>query len=90
MSLARLMRDMERDGGFHDDDDGEGAGEPHIVLEVRDGALDISAPSDVTDVGSSAYGKRLDMRILCRAPRGELSAYWVESYAFIPYTGAGA
>ncbi len=65
-----------------------GAGEPHIVLEVR------SLPEPSFDSGappaSNSYGARYDMRLASRVRSGEIPACWVESYQFEPYTGEGA
>ena len=64
--------------------DAKGAGEPHIVLETRAPEYDFRA-----DVGSNAYGKRLDIRVAGMCSRGaELSAWWVESWCFEPYVAA--
>lgn len=68
--------------------DMKGAGEPHIVLEVR--SLPEPLFSDAVRPGSNSYGVRLDMRIATRIPSGEIVAGWVESYQFEPYTGEGA
>lgn len=65
------------------------AGEPHIVLEVREEPIrnfDISA--NHSEAFSNAYGVKLDIRVaLLQGDRVE--AYWQESWRHDPYTGPG-
>lgn len=63
-----------------------GAGDPHIVLERRDGA--VADPHTSTGEGNGR-GRRYDMRVACHMT-GHLSMFWVESCEFEPYTGPGA
>ena len=61
-----------------------GVGNPHIVLEVRDEPFRNFEASDPHETGSASFGRRLDMRVACLA-RGSISAFWTESWNFIPY-----
>jgi hypothetical protein len=66
----------------------KGAGGPMIVVEVRtDIPRNFVAP-DPHDVGSQAFGGRLDIRTI--SLRGDcIIAHWNESWQFEPYTGPG-
>lgn len=69
----------------------KGAGEPHIVLEVRDNATcDLTPPAEPSDTTSCTFGRRLDIRVayLAEGHRGqEYVTHWCESWVFEPYTG---
>ena len=67
----------------------KGAGEPHIVLEVPEAPVFVTSVSEPNDIGSHAFGHRCNMRVACRMGQ-KIAAFWVESYAFETYTGAGA
>jgi hypothetical protein len=55
-----------------------GAGEPHIVLEVRDApAPDFSLKDH--------FGARYDVRVLCYSSTGCYFPIWVESWMIEPY-----
>jgi hypothetical protein len=66
----------------------QGAGLPHIVVEVlADPIRNFDAP-DPSDTGGSRYGARLDMRVICyHEGSGRVAAWWTESWMFEPYTG---
>jgi hypothetical protein len=58
----------------------KGAGEPHVVVAVKKTEHNFS----MGEPGSSAYGPRYDMRVVCFIPEG-IAAYWVESAEFVPW-----
>lgn len=62
----------------------KGAGEPHIVLEVRNRP----EPTFVGDNAvSSAFGVRQDIRVSCyNKGSGSLALYWAESFEFEPWS----
>lgn len=63
-------------------------GVPHIVLEVRDEPIRNFAPGDdISDVFSSAFGARLDIRVAIMVPDGRVVTFWQESWRHEPYTG---
>lgn len=59
-------------------------GRPHIVLDVEPEA----STSKGGEVGTSGFGRRLDMRVACTCAcdHGEIQAHWVESWMFDPWT----
>lgn len=59
----------------------KGAGVPHIVLEVGAPPPPPAWPSVPSDTGSSRFGARLDMRIAAHDGDGDISTWWVESWA---------
>lgn len=63
------------------------AGEPHIVLETRPNAEPLmpSTIGDISDVGSSSFGRRLDMRVATCFQDNTYTTYWVESWQFENY-----
>lgn len=64
-----------------------GAGDPHIVLEVRNPAtLDLTM-YDARMSGSSGFGCRYDIRVMClnSGKTQDYTAFWVESYIFISW-----
>lgn len=64
-----------------------GAGIPHIVLEVADPPIR-NFPEDSDNQGSSAYGTRLDVRVFGHHPvHGHACAWWQESWQLAPYEG---
>jgi len=72
----------------HSSSDLRQPGTPHIVLEVKElppeaqlGEVDDSDPQS----SSSGFGRRLDMRFLAYY-EGHLSAFWGESWQFVPWT----
>lgn len=63
-----------------------GAGEPHIVLEVDDAPTRLWEPQR----GGSFDGVRLDIRVASLHSSGVVAAHWVESFHFERYEPAGA
>ena len=57
-----------------------GAGDPHIVLQLGE---QYGNPNE-ENAGSFDFGQRLDMRV-GKYAGGRYVAYWVESWAFVPY-----
>lgn len=58
-----------------------GAGDPHIVVEVRpmpNPAFEVSKP------GNHQFGQMVDMRVLCYVGQ-TIASFWVESWAFEPW-----
>jgi len=70
----------------------EGAGLPHIVLDVV--APDQAKPRMTGDPNDASFGARIDVRYarLVSAPAGEtmVIAFWEESWKFEPYRGPTA
>lgn len=62
----------------------KGAGNPHVVLEVRSfGSIE---PYWSKDASSSGNGRRLDIRVACFVHGESVSTFWVESIEYEPYT----
>lgn len=59
-----------------------GAGKPHIVLEVRKDSEPYFGGAEVV---SNAFGRRLDIRVASVSPYGRVVMHWAESVEFIPY-----
>ncbi|MFC2248788.1 hypothetical protein ACETRX_04105 [Labrys portucalensis] len=64
-------------------------GIPHIVLEVGTPPCGPVTPASLRETHSTAFGRRLDMRIAGHDRDGDVSAWWVESWCFEPWTGEG-
>lgn len=67
------------------DGDVRGAGDPHIVLEVRS----TPEPHFTDDPSSNDSGKRMDMRVSSFVG-SKIIPHWVESLQFEPYSAPAA
>lgn len=70
----------------------KGAGEPHIVVEVRvrndeEAAIDTAKfpGNDISPSFSNGYGRFADLRVLAVDEDGDVAPYWVESWQFEPW-----
>lgn len=67
----------------------KGAGEPHLVVDVRPGPVDSFGrvePLFQGELGSSAFGMRLDVRILSLIDGETIAPHWVESWCLERWT----
>lgn len=70
--------------------DMKGAGEPHVVLEVRGRPEpDFANAKSVADTTSNAFGRRSDIRVASRCG-DDIAPFWVESWQFELYRGPGS
>lgn len=68
-----------------------GVGDPHVVLEIRAPFAEIrnfDAP-DPQDTGTAAFGRKLNIRVLCISDHDEAAGFWCEHWQFVAYTGEG-
>jgi hypothetical protein len=56
-------------------------GIPHIVIEVRPDA-EICWKGEA---GTNFHGQRLDIRVACLVPGGQIAPHWDESWCYVPY-----
>lgn len=64
----------------------QGAGEPHVVLEVPPEPLRLRDIADPATALHPAFNERLDMRVACLAHVGHYFAYWGASWQYEPWT----
>ncbi|RRY08826.1 hypothetical protein [Brucella anthropi] len=59
-----------------------GRGLPHVVLDAPD---EPHFHFSKEDNSSPSFGARLDVRVACFVPGGNIMAYWMESYQLEPW-----
>lgn len=65
-------------------------GQPCIVVEVADPPHRCFTPTAPGETTAQSFGQKLDVRVLCFGHQAQISAWWAESWMFVPYTGPGA
>lgn len=64
----------------------QGAGAPHIVLEVPAEPVRLWTISTPHDIGCAELGEPLDMRVACLTHLGEYMAFWGSSWRYAAWT----
>lgn len=59
-----------------------GAGLPHVVLEVLEEPVRLWTCEEPSQSGSGLFGRRLDMRVVCYVDNDHVASFWSESYQY--------